>query len=222
MPGRIRTFAMQFTPRVTSPLTCRLQQKLKTHGEPYQPMRCQFCCLRRTVKEKLLSRSWEIWNWSLAWQETSSFLSKCPFLYCQWHAHVSPAWPQFSVSHRLLPPQPPRLPSWLPKQVTRTSHAPRTTSVPYSPELYLMRVFWEIFRGKEFSQWIRALHVGRTSKTWHWIWPLKEERKTKHIQCTPQFPILLPVLRTDLHFSPGEDMSALQKTQVFPSGLDLC
>lgn len=73
MPGRIRTFAMLFTLRVTSPLTCRLHQKLKTHGEPYQPMRCQFCCLRRTVKEKLLSRSWEIWNLSLAWQETQLF-----------------------------------------------------------------------------------------------------------------------------------------------------
>lgn len=48
-------------------------------------------------------------------------------------------------------------------------------------------------------------------------------RKIKYIQCAPQFPILLPVFRADLHFSPREgasDIFPLQKTCVLLQVLD--
>lgn len=224
MPGRRRTFPVQFALRVTSSLTCWLHQKLKTHGKPTLPTDEMSILLseEESKGETPLQKLRELkfvtsltGNPALSSASVpSSAVSDMPM--CHQPGLTSLC---HILSYRLN----------LPDFKTGTPNRWQGQAMPLGPalslsppKLYLMRVFWEIFRGKEFSQWIRTLHVGESSKTWHWIWPLPEERKTKHMQCTPQFPILLPVLGTDLHFSPREDMFALQKTQVLPSGLDLC
>lgn len=81
---------------------------------------------------KLPSRSWEIWNLSLTLKETQLFPEQVclplPSVTCT--CLTSLVLLLFIISSLLTWLT--QLRDWLPKQMTRTSYAPRTISVPYS------------------------------------------------------------------------------------------